>query len=518
MRRTRSPKRSWECFEAHARPVITRHLRRTYSLVQVGEECGSPDLTRDALLRRSALAALLASGLYGLVDGLAPPRARAAIRLRHRPEQHVMQGIRIVRENGVEVVVPPRHHQIVTAMLQVGRDRRALRAARRELEHALAGLDRKFASTPAGLGTTVAWGRTYFRDFVPRLRHGRRFPHYLPVDLQASKRAGEPRPAILEAVRFPSDPASTRLEQNDVCVVFRSDSLAHIAAGARAVFDSLEGMFEITSIRKGFVGGGEDGGPSLPKQLALRAGLPAARLIPDKAQLFLGFTSTQRNALGPELIANFESLPGMTDQWPNGYFRGGTTMHVSHIDEDLDTWYASFSYIRRVWAAFNPGLAVPDGTLTIPEGPDDVQSESVVIAEANDKGLVGHSGSLQPANRLTDAVVDNHGVSYPRGTALIQRADFNTLDNPFFWSSHPTRDAMATEPAAGLHFVAFAATSDLFHRARLAMDGRYSAGHHSPFDPRSEEQGLNTVLRTTHRQNFLVPPRRHRSFPLSELL
>jgi len=26
------------------------------------------------------------------------------------------------------------------------------------------------------------------------------------------------------------------------------------------------------------------------------------------------------------------------------------------------------------------------------------------------------------------------------------------------------------------------------------------------------------VLLTTHRQNFLVPPRRHRSFPLAELL
>jgi hypothetical protein len=429
-----------------------------------------------------------------------------------------MHGIRIVRDNGVEVVVPPRHHQIVTAMLRVGRDRRALGAARRELEHTLAGLDRRFASTPAGLGTTVAWGRTYFRDFVPRLRHGRRFPDYLPVDVQASRRDGKRRQAFLDGIRFPSDPASTRLEQNDVCVLFRSDSLEHIASGARAVFDSLEGMFEITSIRKGFVGGGEDGGPSLPKQIALRAGLPAARLIPDNAQLFLGFTSTQRSALGPDLIANLESLPGVTDQWPNGYFRGGTTMHVSHLDEDLDTWYATFSYTRRVWAAFKPGLAVADGTLTIPEGPDDVQSEPVVIAEANDKGLVGHSGSLQPASRLTEAVVDNHGTRYPRGTALIQRADFNTLDNPFFWSSHPARDAMAKGPAAGLHFVSFAATSDLFHRARLAMDGRYSAGRNSPFGPRSEEQGLNNVLRTTHRQNFLVPPRRHRSFPLAERL
>jgi hypothetical protein len=35
---------------------------------------------------------------------------------------------------------------------------------------------------------------------------------------------------------------------------------------------------------------------------------------------------------------------------------------------------------------------------------------------------------------------------------------------------------------------------------------------------RSRAQGLNSVLRTTHRQNFLVPPRAHRSFPLVELL
>jgi hypothetical protein len=30
--------------------------------------------------------------------------------------------------------------------------------------------------------------------------------------------------------------------------------------------------------------------------------------------------------------------------------------------------------------------------------------------------------------------------------------------------------------------------------------------------------GLNGVLHNTHRQNYLVPPRRHRSFPLAELL
>jgi hypothetical protein len=483
------------------------------------ERDAARELTREVFLRKSALGALAASGVYGLVDALAPEPARAlSTGPRHPAEQHVLRGVRIVTENGVEVVVPPRHHQLVTAVLREGPDRRELRAARAELERALAGLDRRFASTPAGLGTTVGWGRSYFREFLPRLRDGRRFPRYLPTDVQATKRDGKRREAVLDAVRFPSDPESTRLEQNHVCVLFRSDSLEHIAAGARAVFDSLDGVFAITSIRKGFVGGGEAGGRSLPKQLALRAGLPAARLIPDNAQLFLGFTSTQRSALGPDLIANLETLPGVTDQWPNGYFRGGTTMHVSHLHEDLDTWYVRFSYIRRVWAAFNPGLALSDGTLVLPEGPAEIQNLPTVVAEAQDKGLVGHSGSLQPATRLAEPVVANHGVRYPQGTALIHRADFNTLDNPFFWSARPAQDEMAKHAAPGLHFVAFTATSDLFHRARLAMDGRYSAGRTTPFRPRAEEQGLNSVINATHRQNFLVPPRRHRSFPLAELL
>ena len=479
----------------------------------------TPELTREGFLRRSALGALAVSGLYGLVDTLAPAPARAlTTRPRHPAEQHLLRGTRILTENGVEVVVPPRHHQIVTAVLRGGSDRQELLDARTELERALVSLDRRFASTPAGLGTTVGWGRAYFHDFLPRLRDGRRFPRYLPVDVQASKRDGKRREAVLDAVRFPSDPESTRLEQNHVCVLFRSDSLEHIAAGSRAVFDALDGVLGITSIRKGFVGGGEGGGRGLPKQLALRAGLPNAHLIPDGAQLFLGFTSTQRSALGPDPIANFETLPGATDQWPNGYFRGGTTMHVSHLHEDLETWYARFSYLRRAWAAFRPGLAVPDGTLTLPEGPGEIQDLPTVVAEAQDKGLVGHSGSLQPATRLADAVAGNDGRRYPSGTALIQRADFNTLDNPFFWSSRPTHDEMAKGAAPGLHFVAFSATSELFHRARLAMDGRYSAGRTTPFHARAEEQGLNSVLRTTHRQNYLVPPRRHRSFPLAELL
>ncbi len=106
--------------------------------------------------------------------------------------------------------------------------------------------------------------------------------------------------------------------------------------------------------------------------------------------------------------------------------------------------------------------------------------------------------------------------SMNRGAAIPQRADFNTLDNPFAWSQAPERDGMGSGPAAGVHFVVFNPTSDDFHRNRLAMDGVLPGGK-IPFVPRARGQGFNAVLRTTHRQNFLVPPRRHRSFPLAEL-
>ena len=137
--------------------------------------------------------------------------------------------------------------------------------------------------------------------------------------------------ALEDALAFPSDSPGLVLEQNDVVFLFQSDRLDQVSTGLSAFMRRLDGMFELTSIRKGFVGGGFGGGRSLPKRMATAAGVPGAESIPDNAELFLGFTSTQRASLGAGRIANFESIPGLTDQWPNGYFRNGTIMHLSHM-------------------------------------------------------------------------------------------------------------------------------------------------------------------------------------------
>jgi hypothetical protein len=129
------------------------------------------------------------------------------------------------------------------------------------------------------------------------------------------------------------------------------------------------------------------------------------------------------------------------------------------------------------------------------------------------QGRIGHSSSIQTTSRLERDVVGPDGTVYRKGTAIPQRADFNTLDNPFFWRP----EGVDRTPSAGVHFVVFNPSSDDFHRNRLAMDGVLPDGTRLPLAPGSRAQGLNSVLHTTHRQNFLVPPRRHRSFPLAEL-
>jgi hypothetical protein len=63
----------------------------------------------------------------------------------------------------------------------------------------------------------------------------------------------------------------------------------------------------------------------------------------------------------------------------------------------------------------------------------------------------------------------------------------------------------------------FQPTIEIFNNVRLAMDGHFPDTK-MPVPAHSTHAGINSVLHTTHRQNYLVPPRRHRSFPLAELL
>ncbi len=461
-------------------------------------------LTRRRLLGSALTGALGGAGIYELVDQLTGSPARTIAAAAEAggltQEQHVLE-LGTVTSEGVEVVVPPLHSEVVTATLADAGD---LAAARHDLEQTLARLDAEYPANASGLGVTVAWGLPYFESHVAAAwaKHG---PH--------DRRAG--KSALLPPRRFPSDPQETILETNDVAVLLRSDSRAHIDAARSAIFDGLK-LFRTTSIRRGFAGGGFSGRTSLPKKMAMAAGVPGADLIPDTAELFLGFTSTQKSGLGPRRIASFETL-GLVDLH-GGYFRRGTHMHLSHIAEDLEAWYLNFDFAERLLTAFAPSQKAPrPNAQTIPQGPQDVSDTARLRRDFHRSGRFGHSGSIQPTSRLLQDIVGPDGTVYPKGTAIPQRADFNTLDNPFAWTAEPARDGFSSDPAAGVHFVVFNPSSDDFERNRLAMDGVLPDGTKLPVAPQSRAQGFNSVLTTTHRQNFLVPPRAHRSFPLAEL-
>jgi hypothetical protein len=504
------------------------------------------NLSRRRLLQGTAGtfgAALASAGIYEMIDSIAKPPDRPAAGPDSPPvqEQYILQNEQVVMVDGsgvkssngtIAVRVPALHDHVITAKLNVPANAKALQEAQHHFESALLGLERQFPPTPTGVATTVAWGLPYFHHYIPTLgkasgffKAGTRYPEYLPVDLMTSKEEGHTVYALQEARTFPSDQpppgfGPVRLEQNDVAVLLRSDSLANVKAAQNALFgtgsNQAGSLFKVTSIRYGFSGGGFYGQQGLPSKLALAANIPGAQSIPRQAQGFLGFATTLDSNMGPGVIASLETLPGLTDQWPNGYFKQGTTMHLSHLFQDLVAWYEQNypQYADRVQAMLQPGLSPAPGTFALqPPG----QSEAEVAQGVKRYHAYGHTGSMSQVDSTTSSTTSNYGKAYPTGTTIPVRGDFDTLDNPFHYTSDPTADHYSKKKAAGLHFIQFQPTIGIFNRVRLAMDGHYP-DRTLPIAPRSPHAGINSVLHTTHRQNYLVPPRRHRSFPLAEFL
>jgi hypothetical protein len=464
----------------------------------------------------ASIAAISARGAYAALEGLglvAPARADAAT-VRRKQEQYLIESLEAILDNGVTVIIPPIYNDVVTARLAARSwTAAALKSAQSRLENALQTVESPYPATAAGLTIVVGWGLPYFRTYVPRP-----WAANAPVDLPLTQTAGSTQYAILDAIAFPSDPPGVVLEQNHVAFKLRSDSQAVLQSIEHALFEDTASkayvgdLFELTSKRIGFVGRGF-GTPSVGKKLAAQNGVPGADLIPDNAQLMLGFTSTQPAALGPSNIVSFETLPGVTNQWPSGYFAAGCAMHLSHLVLDLQAWYGGFDYAGRVARMFSPHTPVPaPETVTIPNGPGEVSTRAQLMDDAA-KGQLGHNATLQQASRLGQDVKDNYGRIWTKGTAVPIREDFNTIDNPFAWPV-----AAGTPAAAGLHFAVFTPASRLFHAARRAMDGLLPDGTDLRGTITDAQNGINAIMQATHRQNFVVPPRRHRSFPLAELV
>jgi hypothetical protein len=459
-----------------------------------------------------------ARGIYeALGDVVRPTPAQAATVVRRLQEQYLIEQLEVIVDNAQTVVIPPIFNDVFTAKLKSTTNwtSAALKAAKTKVENALVKVESPYPDTAAGLTIVVGWGLPYFRTFIGDTTGNTLSTKYLPGVPGTSPK----QLAVVDAIRFPSDPDTAKLEDNHVMFKFRSDKQSIVQSVESQLFDDpasgayIGDMFDLTSKRIGFLGRGFNL-QSYGKTLGLQRNAAGAGLIPNNAQLMMGFTSTQTQALGPDNIPSFETLRGVTDQYPAGYFAAGCAMHLSHLYIDLASWYAQ-GYGTRVHQMFAPQTPVPSSTstVTIPNGPGQVTSLAQVKADAQ-AGVAGHNSLLQQATRLASDTIDNYGRVRKKGTAIPVREDFNTLDNPFAWSSDTAGVGNPNTP--GLHFVAFVPSHLAFHKARLAMDGHLP--DNTVLSVNGPAAGINSSIRASHRQNYVIPPRKNRSFPLVEFL
>jgi hypothetical protein len=238
--------------------------------------------------------------------------------------------------------------------------------------------------------------------------------------------------------------------------------------------------------------------------------LPVANQIPFGSELFLGFTSSHVDGLAQGNLPSFETLPGYTNATPESYFAGGTAMHLSHIALDLDGWYR-FGYRDRLHRMFNPRRSDPEGNLSPSQAPETATFAAELDADAANYRLVGHNEQMQHLSRTDQELTTAYGQRLARGTTIFLRHDFDTIDNPFeFWAGGTVDPA----PCPGVHFVGMASSSQLFEALRREMDAIELQRKYNLPDA---NVGFTRFLTTTHRQNFHLPPRAHRSFPLAEL-
>lgn len=364
--------------------------------------------------------------------------------------------------DGVVVRFPPVYTSLVTVRLT----RRPRAADQERLRRAFARVERTYPFSARGLLAMIGYGLPYF-DRLPDTRVRRHLPRL---------RGTRSRFALEEAVPGPTDPLGVRIERNDLVFVLRSDSAANLAGAQRMLL--LDGLMRVTSRRLQFVQ------PGLPRALALEHGFPWADAIDPRSPLWMGFADQHVGGSGPPRIVTFagDASARETTARRGDYFDNAAVLHLSHLIEDLEAFYAQ-PFSERVQDVFRPNPPPAREPRVFLENTfRDERDAERAVAET---GRVGHLQAVQRTSRAPD------------GTPLHIRLDGPGLD---------ALDVPGGSVQPKLHFAMLVPSADRFARLR-----------HRQGELKVERNGIERFVRATRRQNFLVPPRRHRAFPLVEL-
>jgi hypothetical protein len=369
------------------------------------------------------------------------------------------------------------------------------------------------------------------------------------------------------------------IESNDVLFQLRSDSLDNLVNvsawfagsnnlnGNAVASPDFDGLFSFDTPRLQFVQ------PGLPRKVADAGARDNAalfefntRINPDSSMV-MSFVDQQTDSSAPSAqTVTFvgDSHAKLTTAKAGDYFDNGSIVHFSHDIDDLYQFYQTAAQdptggggepaSERIQYMFRSnqvgsgffGLPVPpnandeftnggapafvnnvfQGTgaaragAIASDGAATLQTNNDINKTFNGQQRIGHEVALQQTSRAAD------------GTPLHIRNDgpgLDGMDVPAF-DTFPGQPGISTHFPAGtnqfkLQFLIFVPTAEFFRQMRISAGAQpLFAQFGQPNDPNGTsggvqfaDNGLERFITATRRQNFLTPPRRHRSFPLLEL-
>ena len=472
--------------------------------------------------------------------------------------------------------VPFQFGVIYTFFSPITLNRNPTKADQATLANALATIEANYPFSPSGIFTFVSYGVPYFKRLptslvassIPTLRFDAT-RSVLQEAVPGPTDFGVPGISKLQAkFRVP-----VQIETHDMLFTFRSDILANITdtlawlQGSNSLNDqsvpspAFNGLLSFRPTRYNFVQ------PGLPRKLADQfaasnvAPFPTIHTeINPTSSMWMGSIDQQLGGSAPAGATVTFAGTGphssgtgaaqLTSAVAGDYFDNGAIQHLSHVLDDLEQFFTKQGtptfpngpepFSERIQYMFHSRRQDGSHNLPFPQNPNDpftnggglgsnltdtqsLQNSSLLPAftlgpEAifqnfdpavtdHQKLRIGHAFALQRSSRASD------------GTPLHIRNDgpgLSTLDVPD-GSNTPT-----------LEFTIFVPTADFFQAMRVnsasldLVKAGQNGGTGTSVPPGIEaadagDDGLERFISATRRQNFLIPPRRHRAFPLLEL-
>ena len=429
--------------------------------------------------------------------------------------------------DNIVVQLPPVHTTFLTAALT----RTPNRSDQAAFSNALAALENNYPFAAGGVMTFVAYGIPYFNRLPGSLVAGR-------VPRLASNRN---RSVLEEAVPSPTDVSSANpgitkqtfnvpvaIEHNEVLITIRGDDSSFVAdvvswfggsnqLSGRSVPSPVPGLLRFTSSRAMFAQMG------LPRYVAGVNNLPFAPFIQPKSPMWMGFADQQVHGSGPAAITTFvgNASARLTTAVPGDYFDNGSIQHLAHDILDMNQFFDLDSdndpgddgtFLERVQYMFrsNPPPAMGNtDQFTNGGGPsfleNTFQGTNDAVNSAKGIGTLPDPVTGQPQHRMGHLSTLQRSSRAADGTPIHVRMDGPGFDN---------MDVPGGSSQPKLQFTIFVPSADFFTTMRSNQAAQDLS---KQFTIDQSDNGLERFITATRRQNFLVPPRRHRAFPLIEL-